>query len=106
MARRNTTTTEAVSGVATVTLVPREYGLQFTVNPAVDSNDASTATGTATVKFKSQDSDHFEDVYDAAGDALSFTLSGGVKTFKLDGMYERLRVTSSVSADEFSVSVR
>jgi hypothetical protein len=106
MARKAIHSAEAVSGVATVRVVPREYGLQFTILPAVDSNDASTTTGTFSVEFKSPDSDFYEDVVDSDGAALSLNLSNGPITRKLDGKYDRLRVTSTESGDEFTVAVR
>jgi hypothetical protein len=106
MARRAIFTAEAVSGVATVRLAPDPQGRQFTIIPAVDSNDSSTTTGTFTVEAKSPDADLFEDVVDSAGTALSLDLSNGPITRTVSGKFDRIRVTSTESGDEFTVSVR
>lgn len=110
MARRAIFSAESVvdgsSAVATVKVSPRELGMQFTIDPAVDSNDASTASGTFTVEFRAPDTDYYESVVDKDGVALSLDLSNGPLTHKLDGKYDRLKVTSDNSSDEFTVAVR
>lgn len=85
-------------GIATVD-VPRGSGaIQFSVNPSSSSGDGS-------VTAKCFGGDDFEVVYDSDGNAISIDLSDGTVTHTLTGVFRAIRVTSSNSADSFSLSV-
>lgn len=106
MAKRAIFEADSSSGVATVRVSSSPTGRQFTVEPAVDSNGASTATGSVSVQFRSPDSDFYEDVVDSSGSALSLSIASGSVTRLIDGHFTHLRVTSTQSSDVFTVKVR
>lgn len=101
---RKMASAEASSGVATLRINPDMH--QITVIPD------SAASGTATMEAQVPESDDYETVYDSDGTALSWDLSGGVKTHILShggGSYpkfKRIKVTSDNSSDGFEVTAR
>ena len=99
--RRNSA--DAASGVAEVRCNPTVA--QFTIIP-------DSASGTASVEVRVEDSDDFETLFDNDGGAISYDLSGGVKTYVLrEGggtapKIAAIKVSSDNSSDTFTVAWR
>jgi hypothetical protein len=101
-----TYTAVSSSGVATINVAPQQEALQFTVESAVDSNLASANTGSAGVEVRAPGSDYYETVYDNNGEALALDLTKVAQTHVLDGIYNSIKISSSVSGDSFTVVVQ